>query len=289
MNKKTLKLLPQIAIIIIISFQSEMLIAFLWVVLHEASHYVAANIMKLKKEEAGFHPLGSYLMLKDLDYLSPNKDIILSGIGPLCNLIFAVFCLAIYRSYPSEFLWLSFISNIALMIFNLLPAFPLDGSRILRAQLSKKMLYKRAYKITIYSSFIVSALLLSGFIFLLFFKKINLTLGLSAVYIFFWTLREKKRIMYIIMGDVVKKRRRFIKQRYIENKSLSLSNTLTLAVVLGLIDKNKYNIFLILDDDMKVLGELYEEDIIYGAKEYGNITLEELMKKAEYESRLIRK
>ena len=94
--------------------------------------------------------------------------------------------------------------------------------------------------------------------------------------------------MYIIMGDIVKKRSRFLKQKYIESKSISVSVELSLAEALGLIDKNKYNVFLLLDEEMRFLGTLYEEDIILSAKEYGNITLEELISKEEYKGKLHR-
>jgi stage IV sporulation protein FB len=77
------------------------------------------------------------------------------------------------------------------------------------------------------------------------------------------------------MGYIIKKKYRFIKQGYIENKSISIFCKKDLLSVLGIIDKNKYNLFTVLDENMSVLEILYEEEIIEAIKTYGNISLSE--------------
>ncbi|NOW11867.1 CBS domain-containing protein [Clostridium saccharobutylicum] len=42
-----------------------------------------------------------------------------------------------------------------------------------------------------------------------------------------------------------------------------------------LVDKNKFNSFYVLDDDMQLMGIIHEDELIKALKEYGNITLEE--------------
>ncbi|WP_052447290.1 site-2 protease family protein [Clostridium polynesiense] len=281
MYKKLIKYLPQILLISVIAMHTQFAVAFFWVMFHELIHCAVSYKLNVKKEKIGVHALGAYLKQKDLDYISPNQDILISLSGPMANMAASAFFYLLSFRFSGSFITLSYESNLALMMFNLLPAFPLDGARILRAYLSKKRLYKQAYKFTVYCSFVVSFLLSTGFIFLLFFNKINITLGLSSVFILMFTLKEKKRMMYIIMGDIVKKRNRFLKQKFLENKSISVHYELSLVNVIGLIDKNKYNHFTVLNDEMQVLGVLYEEDIILGAKDFGNITIEELMEKIE--------
>jgi len=43
------------------------------------------------------------------------------------------------------------------------------------------------------------------------------------------------------------------------------------------VDKNKYNIFTVLDDNMDVLEVIYEEEVINGLKNQGNMTLEQFI------------
>ena len=77
------------------------------------------------------------------------------------------------------------------------------------------------------------------------------------------------------MGYIIKKKYRFIKRGYVENRSISIFCEKNLLSVLGIIDKNKYNLFTILDENMSLLETLYEEEIIEAIKAYGNISLSE--------------
>ena len=85
--------------------------------------------------------------------------------------------------------------------------------------------------------------------------------------------------MYITISNIFRKRRKIIKDNYIENKSISIYYKVSLVEVLKLIDKDKFNCFYILDDEMKFLGIIYEASVINGLNKYGNITVEELILK----------
>ena len=50
---------------------------------------------------------------------------------------------------------------------------------------------------------------------------------------------------------------------------------------MGLFDKSKYNIFMVLDENMNVVDIIYEEEIIEALKLYGNITIEKFIKISE--------
>ena len=81
--------------------------------------------------------------------------------------------------------------------------------------------------------------------------------------------------MYITMGNIVKKRNKILKNKYIENKTISVYYKQGLVNVLALVDRNKCNTFYILDDDMKLIYILNEDELIDALKSYGNMTLEE--------------
>jgi stage IV sporulation protein FB len=77
------------------------------------------------------------------------------------------------------------------------------------------------------------------------------------------------------MGDMIKKIRKLKKHNYIENKSISVYYKKGLVNVLSLVDKNKFNSFYILNDDMELISIIHEDELIKALKDYGNITLEE--------------
>jgi len=105
----------------------------------------------------------------------------------------------------------------------------------------------------------------------------NFNLGLISIFILISSIKEKERIVYLIMGYIIKKKYRFIKRGYMENRSMSIFCKKDLLTALGMVDKNKYNLFTVLDENMMVLEILYEEEIIQAIKVYGNISLLEFI------------
>ncbi|MCS4454328.1 hypothetical protein JQ038_02105 [Clostridium botulinum] len=105
----------------------------------------------------------------------------------------------------------------------------------------------------------------------------NFNLGIISLFITGFSLKEKERVAYIIMRHIVKKRCKFIKRGYIENQNVSVHYNNTLLQTLSLIDKNKYYIFAVLDDNMKILDTLYENEILEALKNYGNIKIGEFI------------
>lgn len=77
------------------------------------------------------------------------------------------------------------------------------------------------------------------------------------------------------MKDIIKKKIKFLKRGYIENRGISVHYKKDLLFILSLVEKNKYNMFLILNDDMKLIKTIYEEETIEALKIYGNISIEE--------------
>ena len=92
------------------------------------------------------------------------------------------------------------------------------------------------------------------------------------------TFLEKEKTMYIIMDDMIKKVRKLKRYNYMENKSISVYYKKGLVNVLTLVDKNKFNSFYVLDDDMKLICIIHEDELIMALKEYGNITLDDYIK-----------
>ncbi|MDU1855054.1 MAG: peptidase M50, partial [Clostridium baratii] len=89
------------------------------------------------------------------------------------------------------------------------------------------------------------------------------------------TVLEEKSTMYIVMGDMIRKRRRLKKYDFIENRTVSVYYKNELLNVMRLVDKSKFNIFYILDDELKILKIISENELLEALKNYGNINLEE--------------
>lgn len=269
--------IPYVIIILLIGFKSKIYLGFLIIIIHEFIHLLVARKLGYKGFTIDILPIGTGLKLKDLEEATPKDDIIISSSGPLGNLLISSICFLINNFVPRSALVDFAVYNIVIGIFNLIPAFPLDGGRILRSILNYKFIYKKAHKIALNVSIAIGYLF--GAVFFVEGLKGNLTVDFAffSVFILFVSYREKRRIAYIIMGYIVKKREKLISRGYLENKSISVYCKMNILQLIELIDKNKYNEFIVLNEDMDVIGILYEEDILNGIKEEGNITLEELL------------
>jgi len=121
------------------------LLLFISVLLHELSHSFVANRLGLGIQGITLFIFGGIAQLgKEPD--DPNVELKVAIAGPACSLALAVVFFVAYLALLTEFgrtpivavleyLW---YVNAALVAFNLVPGFPLDGGRILRAILWKR-------------------------------------------------------------------------------------------------------------------------------------------------------
>ena len=263
---------------IVLGLNKKMLLGFSIVIIHEIIHYATARALGFNGFCIEILPIGASLKLKDLEEATIKEDLLISISGPLGNFAMAFIGYLIYIYFKTDAILIFIQYNLALGSFNLLPAFPLDGGRILRDILETRFLYKKANEIALKISIILAYLLIGINIFFLLLRIFNISLILIAIFILYMSKKEKERIVYVIMGYTIKKREKLINRGYIENKHISVYYKLTLLELLNLVDKNKYNIFTVLDDKMNVLSILYEEQVINLLKYEGNVTLEEVIK-----------
>ncbi|MEO2507838.1 site-2 protease family protein [Clostridium paraputrificum] len=275
-RKRKMLILEFIFLLVICTLNKQMLIGFIWVILHEAVHILVANSFGLRLSSFKIHITGAGTEIDDIDDLSENRKLILYVSGPLFNFVSAMVLLFLKSEYGlnvESSIWI----NLGLLFFNMLPAYPLDGVRMYEILLSKKILYKKAKKLLVRASFTVAVFIMIGFFLTIYIHKVNISLLLASVLLTYTTFLENEKTIYIIMGSIVRKSRRLISDGYIENKSISVYYKRDLIKVLSLVDRNKFNSFFVLDDDMRLLGIIYEDELIKTLKENGNMTLEELL------------
>jgi Zn-dependent protease/CBS domain-containing protein len=118
------------------------LMFFASIVTHELSHAIVANRLGQPVERISLFIFGGMAHLGH-EPTSARDELKIAAAGPITSFVLGAFFLAIPRVFglnesfsmwASVFNYLGFI-NFALGLFNLLPGFPLDGGRILRAVL----------------------------------------------------------------------------------------------------------------------------------------------------------
>ncbi|URZ06062.1 site-2 protease family protein [Clostridium felsineum] len=273
--------IPYMIILFFIGFRGELFSVIILVIIHEITHYVTARIFGFSGFDVEILPFGAVLKLKNIDYATQKEDIIISLSGPILNLILAVIFYVIFKDSGRSVYYSLYVTNLSLGIFNLMPAYPLDGSRILKNILSEKITYRNASEISIYVSIFIGVIFLIISIFSFFFNVKNFNMLIVAFFILFCSFKEKGRMVYIVMGDIVRKKIIFLRKGYIENRMISVSVENNLLNALKVVDKNKYTVITVLDKEMRVIDVIYEDEILEALKNYGNITFAKLVELRE--------
>src|SRR5215210_6652108 len=177
---------------------------FLCVLLHEFGHSLVAQRLGLEIHSLTLLPIGGVSNLESLPE-KPADEVKITLAGPLVNVVLApIFfgvglLLGAVPRMPADlftgigsvgqfFFYLGYL-NVVLALFNLLPAFPLDGGRILRGLLATRLGAVRATEI----SSVVGQLFAAAF-FLIGLLGGNLLLALVAVFIYFGATGEAQMV-----------------------------------------------------------------------------------------------
>ena len=179
------------------------LVLFLCVVLHELGHALVAKAFGIGVRDITLLPIGGVARMEK-NPEKPVHELVIAAAGPLVNILLAAGLLAVTGVASSlgkldpatalksltpgsetALLWLLF-ANILLAVFNLLPAFPMDGGRMLRAVLAMFLGFGPATRVASgVGQFLAVAMGLFGLL------TGNFLLALVALFVFLGASQER--------------------------------------------------------------------------------------------------
>src|SRR5438552_3305503 len=242
------------------------LLLFLCVVLHEFGHALAAKGYGINTPDITLLPIGGVARLERIPE-EPKQELVIAAAGPAVTAIIALSLFVVIASRGGTDFGVSLQSgdlvvnlfkiNVWLLLFNLIPAFPMDGGRVLRALLATRLSYARATQ--------VAATVGQAFAF--FFGIIGL-FGVPGIYnpnpflifiAFFVYIGASQEAALAQMRDVS---RRFPVSSAMVREFRSLPESATLEEAVDALLATSQHDFPVLDEAGKVAGILTRHDLI---------------------------
>jgi Zn-dependent protease len=165
------------------------------VALHELGHALMARRFGIRTRDITLYPFGGIARLQGGE-MKPAAELWVALAGPAVNVVLAgvLFGLSSITGsaisaagilqpggYLSTMMWL----NLSLAAFNMIPAFPMDGGRVLRAGLASRMRYEAATQVAV----LIGTIIAVGF-FLWGIVTLNPIMAFVGVFVFFGALQE---------------------------------------------------------------------------------------------------
>jgi Zn-dependent protease/CBS domain-containing protein len=256
------------------------LLLFACVALHELGHSLVAQQYGVQVRDITLWPIGGVARISRLP-AKPYQEFLITAAGPATNLALALLfgALALTWIGPDQVLRLAAsprmlnrflasqavqplvlllaINNLTLALFNLIPAFPMDGGRLLRSILALFLSFRRA---TLFAALLGQALaivmaavgLLNG----------NFLLGLVGVFVFIAAWQERRQVLVTesLKGVAVRRAMRPIGLRL--NPELSLGQAAAQAAAMP------QPAYLVVDGS-RLAGVLDREDLLSAVRKNG--------------------
>lgn len=214
-------------------------------VLHELGHSFSAQRAGYKLNRITLMPFGAVIDGADND-IKPLDEIKIALAGPFINLAVGVFFVALWWVFPETYPYTDIAVNtcFSLALVNLIPAYPLDGGRVLYALIRTKASSNLARKICTCVGFIFCALLFALFVASAF-TQINLSLLFFTLFILFGLFGRKNHGRYVKMFSSfpVEKTRRGM-----PCKKFAIDEGATLKRLVSLMDEDCFNEVVILSN-----------------------------------------
>lgn len=224
-------------------------ICVLTALLHECGHIFCAARLGYECTRISLMPYGAAAVC-DIEGISPSDELRLALAGPAVNFFICVAVAGLWWFFPETYAYtdILFYANSAMLVLNLLPAYPLDGGRAAKCALVRFLKPSRVNIVLRAVNVAVSALLVAAY-----FTAIhNVTVLFAAGLLLVSAFQKAPPVQRINFAARKKKRGRVI--RYV-----ILDGDATFKDALRYVDDSRYLVLQFYDE--KFLDEITEDEL----------------------------
>ncbi|USK90952.1 M50 family metallopeptidase [Rossellomorea marisflavi] len=249
-----------IAVAVMTAHFTELIMLLGIIIIHELGHACMAHYFSWRVRRIALLPFGGVAEVDEHGNRSLDEEFWVVAAGPLQHvwLIGAGWGLAqLGIIAPGTFLLFLHL-NLAVLLFNLLPIWPLDGGKLISLLLAMKWNYLKAYEYTLLLSF---GLLLCFHAFVLLASPANLNLWVILTFLYFSLWKDWKQRRYVFM--------KFLMERYygdhrqfLELKPLPVDSESSVLEVVERFHRGVKHPLVVMKDGQEV-GKLDENELLH--------------------------
>ena len=261
-------LLPLLLLIgMVLGLGAELGIALSSLILHECAHAYCARALGVSVQEIELMPLGGAARMRDIGSLRTAQVVRIALSGPLVNLLIIMMAsacayLGMLGVYTAT-LWMR--ANIAMLLFNMLPALPLDGGRVGCAWLGHWLGARRALRIFVISGVALGIVMLGGAAaMLMLYGQMNVTMLCAGGFLIASARREQQLGEGATLVSLLDKQAALVDEGALPIRFLAAQASLSPARLLTLFRPRMLHRIAVYGEQMEFLGILEERALLDG-------------------------
>jgi len=276
---------------------AEYCIALLSIALHEAAHIIVARFLGYRPEEIKITPAGLSATIDTISG-SVSVTVLICLAGPLTNILVHALSFAAMNELGSinlpgspdwvpgirQILQVISATNLFFAAFNLMPALPLDGGRILYEILAARMGFISAEKILKRLSVAFAIILLMAGAYQFYVSLFNFSLILIGICIIILVDSRRMESALLNIRQILYRRAKLEKKGVYPARTLVVMKNTRLNEAIKNMDFDMFHIVYVLDDDLRLKKAVTENEIMDAIEREGeNITFGMMLeKRAKY-------
>lgn len=243
-----------------------LVVAGLSVLLHEAAHAVVSACFGAPPIEIELTPLGALMRQEDEERLPPAQRLLMLLAGPMMSLVLCWLALMLTRNGILSVAMgrMFFMSNMTLLLLNLLPALPLDGGRVIALLLSLKFRQETVRRtMRIMGTVLGFACLLSNLVITFCMGGWNLSLAAAGCFLMYAGTVGTTSTAMAELRQLMDRRIRLEKQGWLPCRWVAVTDRAPLRHAVARLRPGQHTMYIVIETGtQKQLASVPEEELI---------------------------
>ena len=183
----------------------EIISILLLIIIHELGHYIVAYCYRIDIRTINIYPFGGVIKYDSVIDRPFKEELLINIMGPVFQIVLYIVISLLNRNYLISDYFFNIFKNYhySMLLLNVIPVIPLDGSKLLNIFLNKIFNYQLSYKMLFYISVVITVILI------IYFNNYSYIFVISFIMIELFYYIKNKNYMF----------NRFIYERYLfDNK-----------------------------------------------------------------------